>query len=35
VRTPPRTGEPERRYYHPRREAYIEDAAMSRAMDRL
>jgi len=35
VRTPPRTGKPERRYYHPRREGYIEDAAMSRAMDRL
>ena len=35
VRTQARASKPERRYYHPRREAYIEDAAMSRAMDRL
>lgn len=26
---------PERRYHHPRRESYLEEAAMSRAMDRL
>jgi hypothetical protein len=25
----------ERRYYHPRRETYLENAAMSRAMERL
>lgn len=31
-----RTAQPERlEYYHPRREGFIEDAAMSRAMDRL
>jgi hypothetical protein len=35
LRTPPQESRPERRYYHPRREDYIEDAAMSRAMDRL
>lgn len=35
VRTPSRDNKPERPYYHPRRESYIEDAAMSRAMDRL
>lgn len=35
TRTQPRPSKPERRYYHPRREGYIEDAAMSRAMDRL
>jgi hypothetical protein len=35
VRTPPADSEPERRYYHPRRETFMEDAAMSRAMDRL
>jgi hypothetical protein len=27
--------EPDRRYCHPRREAFLEDAAMSREMDRL
>ena len=27
--------EPDRRYHHPRREAFLEDAAMSREMDRL
>lgn len=35
VRTSPRTSKPERHYYHPRRESYIEDAAMSREMHRL
>ena len=27
--------QPDRRYCHPRREAFLEDAAMSREMDRL
>jgi hypothetical protein len=35
VRTSPRPSQPERRYYHPRRESFLEDAAMSREMDRL
>jgi hypothetical protein len=35
MRTQARVSKPERPYYHPRRESYIEDAAMSRAMDRL
>jgi hypothetical protein len=34
-RTPTWRSEPKRRYYHPRRESFIEDAAMSREMDRL
>lgn len=35
VRTPERRNRPERRYYHPQRESFIEDAAMSREMHRL
>jgi hypothetical protein len=35
ARTPLRRSEPKRRYYHPQRESYIEDAAMSREMYRL
>lgn len=34
-RTEAPRGEPKQRYYHPQREAYIEDAAMSREMHRL
>ena len=34
-RTPTWRSEPERRYDHPRRESFIEDAAMSREMHRL
>jgi hypothetical protein len=35
VRTLKPRNRPERRYYHPHREGYIEDAAMSREMYRL
>jgi hypothetical protein len=35
VRTPDPRNRPERRYYHPRRESFLEDAAMSREMYRL
>ena len=35
VRTTGRRAEPDRRYYHPHREAFLEDAAMARAMYRL
>jgi hypothetical protein len=35
VRTPEPRNRPERRYYHPQRESFIEDAAMSREMHRL
>src|ERR1700741_4405688 len=34
-RTSESRSRPERRYYHPRREGFIEDAAMSREMYRL
>jgi hypothetical protein len=35
VRTSESRNRPERRYYNPRRESFIEDAAMSREMYRL
>jgi hypothetical protein len=35
VRTPDPRNRPERRYYHPHRESFLEDAAMSREMYRL
>jgi hypothetical protein len=35
IRTSARHSETEPRYYHPRRETFIEDAAMSREMYRL
>ena len=35
VRTSALRSQPKRRYYHPRRETFIEDAAMSREMYRL
>ena len=35
VRTSAPRSEPKRRHYHPRRESFIEDAAMSREMYRL
>lgn len=34
-RTADRPSQSKPRYYHPRRESFIEDAAMSREMDRL